>query len=145
MTFRLDSRLAEDTLWVATRGFCEWRLMNQAAVPWLVLVPHTTVTEWHHLPPEKASILWQETLLAARLLERLFTPAKMNLGALGNIVNQLHVHIVARDHQDPAWPGPVWGQLPAAPYSPHLQQVRLEAIRQALAQEESSPHEDTLQ
>jgi len=113
----IDPRLEQDSVFVTDMPLCQVRLMNQAALPWLVLIPRgTQAIEAHHLPADDQTRLWQEAAWAARAVERLFAPVKINIGALGNIVRQLHVHIVGRFETDPAWPGPVWGALPPAPY-----------------------------
>ncbi|WP_119680240.1 HIT domain-containing protein [Indioceanicola profundi] len=109
-SFALHPRLAADTLFVADLALCRVLLMHNAAFPWLILVPRrVAATEIHHLPAADRFRLMEEMALAAQALERLAAPDKMNVGALGNVVPQLHVHVVARRRDDPAWPGPVWG------------------------------------
>ena len=91
--------------------------MNDSRYPWLILVPRrTAISEIHHLPVEDQKYLYSEIKQISEFLEEEFQPSKLNIGALGNIVTQLHVHIVARKFSDPAWPNPVWGHSPKIPY-----------------------------
>lgn len=117
--FHLDSRLAADTVAVAELRLCDLRLMNDARWPWLVLVPRLGgAVELHDLSDGEQQSLLRETVMAGRALKAVTGCEKINTGALGNIVRQLHVHVVARNPGDPAWPGPVWGQGPRTPYDP---------------------------
>jgi diadenosine tetraphosphate (Ap4A) HIT family hydrolase len=130
MPFTLHPTLARDTLEVARLPLCRVLLMKDRRFPWLILVPEReAIREIHELPPEDRSQLVEEIAQAGRALERLFHPAKLNVGALGNIVPQLHVHVVARFETDPAWPGPVWGSGPAVPYP----EGEIEEVRERLA------------
>ena len=115
--FTLDPRLVRDTIPVASWPLCRVLLMNNRLWPWLILVPaRADVREIHHLEPEDRAILMEEIAKAAAGLERFGKPDKLNIGALGNIVPQLHIHIIARKIGDPAWPGPVWGSGHAEAY-----------------------------
>jgi diadenosine tetraphosphate (Ap4A) HIT family hydrolase len=117
--FALDPRLGADTAFVCALPLCEVRLMDDARFPWLVLVPRLPgLIEPFDLTPETGQILWRETMTVARTLKRLTGAEKINTGMLGNIVSQLHVHVVARKAGDAAWPGPVWGHGARAPYAP---------------------------
>lgn len=117
-TFRLNERLAADSLSVGVFELCQLRLINNRLWPWLLLVPQIEgVTEIHELPPSARACLIEETAVASQALTRLFPVDKVNVGALGNIVSQLHVHVVGRRRDDPAWPGPVWGSGFAEPYN----------------------------
>ncbi|NQU72938.1 MAG: HIT family protein [Rhodospirillales bacterium] len=117
--FQLDPRLANDTVPVASLDLCRVLLMNDARYPWLILVPaRDGLSELHDLTADDQLLLNDEIMRASRAMTKLFTPEKINVGALGNIVRQLHIHVVARRTDDPAWPGPVWGHSPATPYAP---------------------------
>ena len=130
MAFDLHPTLAQDTVEVARLPLCRVLLMRDKRFPWLILVPEReAVREIHELPPEDRARLIEEIALAGAALERLFRPEKLNVGALGNIVPQLHVHVVARFKDDAAWPGPVWGSGEAVPYT----QDELEELRGRLA------------
>ena len=109
--FQLDPRLEDDTVDVARFVLCRVRLMRDARYPWLVLVPaRPGLREIHDLDTADRTLLIDEIARASRVLETLHAPGKINVGALGNIVAQLHVHVIARREGDAAWPGPVWGQ-----------------------------------
>jgi diadenosine tetraphosphate (Ap4A) HIT family hydrolase len=110
MPFTLHPTLARDTVEVTRLPLCRVLLMKDRRFPWLILVPEReSVREIHDLPPEDRHALIEEIAQASEVLKRLFHPDKLNVGALGNIVPQLHVHLVVRSTTDPAWPGPVWG------------------------------------
>lgn len=131
--FTLDARLASDTLPVATFALCELRLMNDARFAWLVLVPRQAgLVEIADLDDARQQILWHEVNRASAALRQVAPCDKLNLGALGNIVRQLHVHVVARTEGDAAWPGPVWGSGAAEPYAPPTRAARVDALRNAL-------------
>lgn len=117
--FRLHPRLDQDTAPIADLALCRLRLMNDARYPWLILVPaKPDLRELHDLAASDRSLLMDEICQASQALERLFQPDKINVGALGNLVPQLHIHVIARRSGDPAWPGPVWGHGEASPYTP---------------------------
>lgn len=108
--FDLDARLAADSVFIADGPLSQFRLMNDARYPWLVLVPRiAAASEWIDLPVQQQTMLLAEINIAGKILRDSFVCEKINIGALGNIVQQLHVHIVARTSHDAAWPGPVWG------------------------------------
>lgn len=133
--FTLDARLAADTRPVAMLGLCEVRLMDDARFAWLVLVPRRAgLVEIADLPPADRARLWHEVDAAGAAL-RCATPCdKLNLGALGNIVRQLHVHVVARREGDAAWPGPVWGSGPAVRYDERARMALIESVARALGE-----------
>lgn len=118
---------------VTQLGLCELRLMNDARFPWLLLVPRETgMVELDDLAPEQQLVLWAEVRHAGRVLRQVAPCDKLNMGALGNIVRQLHVHVIARVEGDPAWPAPVWGFGHAQPYEAAAREKRLQALRYAL-------------
>ncbi|OOG42096.1 HIT family protein [Rhodanobacter sp. C05] len=132
--FVLDARLEADTRLVASLALCDVRLMNDTRYAWLVLVPRQAgLVEITDLAANEQTLLWQEVNRASAALREIAPCDKLNLGALGNIVRQLHVHIVARREGDAAWPGPVWGHGHAQPYADTSLAARLDALRQALA------------
>ena len=117
MTFALHPKLEVDTCFAADWPLCQVLVMNDARYPWLVLVPRRDgVTEVTALEAPDRVQLMDEIARAGRLVQAFPGVAKLNIGALGNLVPQLHVHVVGRHHGDPAWPGPVWGHNPAMPY-----------------------------
>jgi diadenosine tetraphosphate (Ap4A) HIT family hydrolase len=119
-SFKLDPRLEADTLHVGDLPLSTVLLMDDARFPWLILVPRrASVSELTDLPETDAEALMDEIRLATRVMLDLSKPDKVNIGALGNVVSQLHVHVVGRFRSDPAWPGPVWGHGTRAPYPAH--------------------------
>lgn len=117
MVFALDPRLRNDTLPLGHLPLSQLLLMNDQQYPWLILVPErAAVSELFELAEADRQQLMHEISAVAALLARLTRPTKINVATLGNIVRQLHVHIVARREGDAAWPGPVWGKLPPRPY-----------------------------
>ncbi len=134
MTFVLDDRLARDTFLVGDLPLSRLLLMNDARWPWLILVPRQEgLVELTDLAASDRVLLIEEAASAANFLEREANPDKVNIGALGNIVRQFHLHVVARFASDPAWPGPVWGQGIAQPYDPAAAHARIKAARRSLA------------
>ena len=132
--FTLDPRLAADSIFIADLPLSQLRLMDDARFPWLVLVPRLDdAVEWTDLDSDRQAELLSEINKAATLLRAIAPSDKLNIGALGNIVRQLHVHVVARRVGDAAWPGPVWGSGPAAPYDEATRNSRIEAMRLALS------------
>ena len=116
--FDLDGRLEADSTFIADGPLSQFRLMNDARYPWLVLVPKVSnANEWVDLPEQEQQVLLSEINTAAKILREQFACEKINIGALGNIVRQLHVHVIARTSKDDAWPGPVWGHGKARAYS----------------------------
>ena len=129
--FELDPRLARDTIPVMPLGLCDLRLMNDSRWPWLILVPKRhDITEFHDLTPLDQTMLTFETALVARCLKDTTKADKLNLGALGNVVPMLHVHVIARNSGDTAWPGPVWGVGTVVPYAPDAAEAFVQTIRQ---------------
>jgi diadenosine tetraphosphate (Ap4A) HIT family hydrolase len=113
--FQLMTRLAADTFPIADWKLSRVLLMNDRRYPWVVLVPRRAgAVELFDLSEADRIVLMEEIAEASTRLKG--DAAKINVGALGNLVPQLHVHVVARNPGDPAWPGPVWGHSPAVPY-----------------------------
>ena len=125
--FALDPRLAADTVEVGDLALCRVLLMDDARFPWLILVPRRAdLTEITDLPEPDAATLWQEIRIATGVMQALAKPDKVNVAALGNVVAQLHVHVVGRFRSDPAWPGPVWGGGTRTPYPLHARAQLIE-------------------
>ena len=126
LEFELDPRLVTDTTTIGDFPLCRLLLMIDSRYPWFILVPRRAgVTEIYHLSADERQQLMQETSNLAEALADLFQARKMNVASLGNMVAQLHMHVIVRQENDPAWPGPVWGEGPAVPYTPEqLDQVR---------------------
>jgi diadenosine tetraphosphate (Ap4A) HIT family hydrolase len=108
--FALAPRLSADTAFIADWGLSRLLLMNDCRFLWLILVPRRAgMTELHDLGPLDRGLLVEELARATATLKAMTGAPKINIGSLGNLVAQLHFHIVARNPDDPAWPGPVWG------------------------------------
>ena len=119
-SFALDPRLVADTLPVGDLALCAVLLQDDARFPWLVLVPRRAgLVEVTDLVDADYDVLMREVRIATRVMQALAKPDKVNIGALGNLVPQLHVHVVGRFLSDPAWPGPVWGRGTRQPYPDH--------------------------
>jgi len=132
--WHLHPQLADDTHPVAALELSELRLMDDANHPWLILVPRLEgATEWIDLDVPGQATLSREISVASRLLQREFRPHKLNVAALGNMVPQLHVHVIARFEHDIAWPRPVWGTATAKRYSTEELARRVEQLQAALA------------
>ena len=118
--FSLDPRLAADATAVGDLALCSVLLMDDARFPWLILVPRCeNAGEITDLTSQEAAALIEEIRVGVRVMQTLAKPDKVNVAALGNVVAQLHVHVVGRFRSDPAWPGPVWGHGERKPYPPH--------------------------
>ena len=118
MTFEPHPRLAADTHFVADWPLCRVLRMNDVAYPWLVLVPRRKdVREIIDLEESDQQILLQEIGRTSDALRTHCKPDKLNVAALGNVVPQLHIHVIARFTGDPAWPRPIWGVQPPVPFA----------------------------
>jgi len=128
--FALHPRLAADTLFVADWSLSRVLLMNDARYHWIVLVPRRVgLCELHDVAVAERGLLGAEMMRASAGLKVLSGAAKINVGALGNLGPQLHIHVVARAPDDPAWPGPVWGHSPPEAYASSLAEPRIAALR----------------
>jgi diadenosine tetraphosphate (Ap4A) HIT family hydrolase len=130
MSFVLHPRLEADTAFIADWPLCRLLLMNDARYPWLILVPRRPdVVEMMDLETADRDLLLNEMTRAGEIVRGLPQVTKLNIGALGNLVPQFHVHMVGRHPGDPAWPGPVWGHSPAAPYEAQNQNRLIGLVR----------------
>lgn len=135
MDFVLHPQLAADCFEVAELPLSRVLLLNDARYPWLVLVPRQAgAVELTDLDPAAQQQLLLEMNAALTWVAAQPEIAKTNIGALGNLVPQLHVHVVGRHSADPAWPGPVWGHSAAESYVPAVAQQRIAVARSMLLQ-----------
>jgi len=133
--WQLHAQLAQDTHPVAHLALSELRLMDDTNHPWLIIVPRIAeAVELIDLDATQQATLLAEISLASHALRALFKPHKLNVAALGNVVSQLHVHVIARFPDDIAWPRPVWGTATAQPYSPEALVARIQQLQDALKQ-----------
>ncbi|TAN55562.1 MAG: HIT family protein [Magnetospirillum sp.] len=124
--FALHPRLAADTVTLADWPLCRVLLMNDSNYPWLILVPRRAgVSEITDLAAGDQPVLMAEIARASARLRTLTSPDRINVAALGNMVPQLHVHVIARFTTDAAWPRPVWGVVANAPYAPEALERRV--------------------
>lgn len=115
--FALDRRLAADCIVLGTLDISRLLLMNNSLVPWFILVPETEETELTDLSPANQAKILAEINLLADFVKTYFAVTKLNIGAIGNIVSQLHIHLVGRTPADFFWPNVVWGTKERKPYS----------------------------
>lgn len=131
--FVLDPRLVQDTLPIGDFPLCRLLLSNDSNYPWFILVPRQAgITEIFELEPEDQLQLWRETTVVSQTLKALFDADKLNVAALGNVVSQLHMHVIVRRRGDIAWPAPVWGKHPAVPYTEEQLAVIRDKLKPAL-------------
>lgn len=132
--FSLHPRLAADTTVLGDLPLSRVLLSKESLGPWLILVPRKEdLREIHHLPEQEQQQLMRESSAVAAILESDYKADKINVGALGNLVPQLHVHHIARFEGDIAWPGPIWGNTDGTQRSEDLQQALAEELRAELS------------
>ena len=119
VSFVLHPQLAADSIIVGDLALSRVLLMNDARFPWLLLVPRrSAIREIIDLAGHDQATLFREIADTSRAMTALFAPDKLNVAAIGNMVAQLHVHVVARRETDEAWPRPVWGSGTSRPHDP---------------------------
>src|SRR5690606_18898810 len=132
--YALHPQLAADSHPLASLELCALQLLDDSNYPWLVLVPRVAGARelLGRTPPQRASRV-EAISRCERVLLVVFQPHKLNVAALGNLVPQRHVHVIARFEHDPAWPAPVWGRMAARPYAPEAVVGRVRELQAALA------------
>jgi len=131
--FSLHPQLAADTVPLGDLPLSRVLLAKDANYPWLILVPkRPALTEIFDLPEQEQNQLFGEIRQAAGALKRVTACDKLNIAAIGNVVSQLHVHVVARRKTDAAWPKPVWGAVPATAYAADIRDKLIADLRNAL-------------
>ena len=131
--FSLDPRLEKESLFVCKLELCELRMINDQNYPWFILVPRlNNVREIYELSEFARGVLEREIFCISKALAGHFNAFKTNIAALGNLVAQLHIHIIIRYETDKSWPEPVWGKFPAAPYSRAQLKERVEIVRKLI-------------
>ena len=129
MAFTLHPTLAKDSILAAKVGLLQVRLVDDARFFWLLIVPETTAIELHDLDEKTAESVWKLARLLGKALQAHCAADKINSTAIGNIVPQLHFHIVARHIGDAAWPHPIWGNGKAEPLADPTKVARIESIQ----------------
>lgn len=128
--FEIDEQLEADTLRVGSLGLSELLLMNDSRWFWLILVPRIEdAEEWHELHTDQRQDIDFEIANVAAVLKGMSSCKKVNIASLGNVVNQLHIHIIARNEGDDNWPGPVWGHGQKVPYNEDAAQQIVEVLQ----------------
>lgn len=136
--FQLDPAFPATSHLLGELALCQARLQADARYPWIVLLPRVDgARELEDLSPDQRSRMMDEILLAGAAVRAVGAAlgrpaAKLNVGQLGNVTPQLHVHVVGRRPDDAAWPGPVWGHGAAAAYAPEALETALKVGREAL-------------
>ena len=132
--FKLNSRLLEESAFITKLNVSQVRLNHDARFPWLILIPEIAeLKELHDIPDEKQTIVHKEVNFCSAALQELTSADKMNVAALGNLVSQLHIHVIARKHDDNAWPQPVWSAGEAKPYEKENLAKLVNKLRQRLS------------
>jgi diadenosine tetraphosphate (Ap4A) HIT family hydrolase len=131
--FTLNERLKSDTVELGRLELSRLLIMNDRSLPWLILVPEREgIREIDELKSEDRGLLIEEIACMSGLIRKLYGPLKINVGALGNLVPQLHIHVIGRFRNDRAWPGPIWGTGPVEAYGVDELDIVKEKIRSAL-------------
>ncbi len=129
MSIELHHRLDEDCHNLGLTGDCQLLLSKNATVPWFILVPDTLHNEIYKMPAKQQQAVNHDIARVAAFVEEFFETDKLNIATIGNIVPQLHIHIIGRYTSDLWWPEPVWGQAGIQAYT----EEQLDNIRQGLA------------
>jgi len=129
--FKPDPRLEKDCLNLGVLDFSQLLLMNNSLLPWFILLPQTSETELIDLSPVDQLRLLEEINLLSDFIREHFEITKLNIAAIGNIVSQLHIHVVGRDPSDYCWPDVVWGTRERQPYTTE----RIDEITVALCEQ----------
>jgi len=117
--FTLDHRLEKDSDFIVDWGVFSLRQMVDDRFFWLLIIPRLpNISEWHDLSADHLSELNRLLSYLSCNIKHIEKAEKINIGALGNIVSQFHLHLIARHQGDAAWPGPVWGNGPAVAPTP---------------------------
>lgn len=132
MKFKLNSTLEKDSIFITELNLCQARLINNSDYPWIILVPQLpNITEITDLSAEEYDILNQEIRIITEIMQSEFSPDKLNIAMIGNMVPQLHVHIIARFKNDKLFPKPIWG-CEFTPYEEKEAQERIRGIKDRL-------------
>ncbi|MGA0181325.1 MAG: HIT family protein [Candidatus Puniceispirillaceae bacterium] len=129
MSFTLHPTLAKDTFLVARVGSLQIRLVNDSRFFWLMIVPEVSATELHDLDEKTAQSFWKLARMLGKALKQHCDASKINSAAIGNMVPQLHFHIVARHTDDAAWPNPIWGHGTSEPLNDVTKTARISTVQ----------------
>ena len=130
LDFKLDSRIEEDTFFVGEMPLSKVLLMNVSNFPWAILVPRIpSISEIFELDQDQQHFYQNECVYLSRKMCEIYGASKMNIASLGNLVSQLHTHVIARYEDDDAWPGPVWTYQKMLPYSEYESKLQIDKLR----------------
>ena len=133
LSWTLHPQLENDSVPVGDLPLSRVLLASDANYPWLLLIPRRAgASEIIDLTPADQIALTGEIAVVCRALKALTSCDKLKVAALGNVVPQLHVHVIARRRGDPAWPKPVWGVAPALSYDPAKRERLIAALRREI-------------
>ncbi len=133
MSFLLDKTLEKDSVFIADLPLSQLRLLKNASWPWVMLVPRRNdMRDTIDLSTDEQQQLMDEIARVSFVMRSVFKPHKLNVANLGNVVSQLHVHIVARFENDPAWPGPIWGSGHSKDYDEQEKMRIVDAFKKGL-------------
>jgi diadenosine tetraphosphate (Ap4A) HIT family hydrolase len=132
MSFQLDERLKKDSTFVLDLGLSELRLHNNASFPWFILIPQRpNITEIVDLSKEDQLLLFHEITHLSSIIKDIINPYKLNIANLGNIVRQLHIHVIGRFEEDGAWPMPVWSSTVYSDYRDADKTALISSVKRA--------------
>lgn len=131
--WKLHPQLLADSIPIIELPICAVRLLDDARFPWVLLIPRMVgLTQWLDMPEDIAHQVLDEVHEAQQVLQQIFTPIRINFATIGNRVDQLHIHCIARFSNDAAWPDVVWGHGTRRPYNPLDRLTRANAIATGL-------------
>lgn len=133
---KLDDRLQADCKPICELEESTLLLMDNSLVNWFILVPHCDEIELTNLSFDRQTAILKEINLISQFIQTMYSPDKLNIATLGNVVSQLHIHVIGRKHSDPYWPAPVWGQEKSQAYSA----AEIADIKQAFEEFHSAFH-----
>lgn len=137
--FKLHAQLEKDCIELGQFELCTLLLMNDSSYPWFILVPEReNISEIYELSDEDQLLLSKESNFLALILKNYFYADKINIAALGNVVPQLHIHHIARYHEDRSWPAPVWGKHEAVQYTEDELNKILDVVNKAISETEAT-------
>jgi len=132
MSFKLDRKFLKSSHYITDLKLCSIRLHDNSKFPWVILIPkRNKITDMSDLNSKDQILLMKEIIYVSKIMKKLFKTSKLNVEKIGNIVPQLHVHIIARSKKDSSWPLPVW-VVKGKNYSKIALKVMEDKVRKAL-------------
>ena len=132
MSFKLDRKFVKSSHHITDLKLCTIRLNDNSKFPWLILIPkRNKITDMSDLKSKDQILLMKEIIYVSKIMKKLFKTSKLNVEKIGNIVPQLHIHIIARSKNDSSWPLSVW-VVKGKNYSKTALKVIVDTLRKAL-------------